>query len=75
VDVLSANVRVLDPDIIGIMKSWMETISDAEVFMEGYDLFRCDRPIKMRGVGVLLYVKKELQAVKVDMIWNFPEKV
>jgi len=46
-DVLSANVRVLDPDIIGIMESWMdETISDAEVLIDGYDLFRCDRPIK-----------------------------
>ena len=46
-DVLSANVRALDPDIIGITESWMdETISDAEVSMEGYDLFRCDRPIK-----------------------------
>jgi len=43
VDVLSANVRVLDPNIIGIMESWMdETISDVDVFMEGYDFFRCD---------------------------------
>ena len=31
-DVLSANVRDLDPDIIGITENWMdETISDAEV--------------------------------------------
>jgi len=52
-----------------------ETISDAEVFMEGYDLFRCDRPIKMRGGGVLLYVRKELQAVKVEVIGDFPEQV
>jgi len=73
---LSANVRVLDPDIIGITESWMdETISDAEMFMEGYDLFRCDRPVKMRGEGVLLCVKKELQAVKVDVIRDFPEQV
>jgi len=42
-DVLTANVRVLDPDIIGITESWMnETTSDAEFFKEGYDLFRCD---------------------------------
>ena len=48
-DVLSANVRVLDPDIIGITESWTDkTISDAEVSMKGYDLLRCDRPIKMR---------------------------
>jgi len=74
VDVLSANVRVLDPDKIGIMESWMdETISDAEVFMEGYDLFSCDWPIKMRGVGAFLYVKKELQAVEVEVIGDFPE--
>ena len=41
----------------------------------GYDLFRCDRPIKLRGEGVLLYVKKELQAVKVEGIGDFPEQV
>jgi len=39
-DVLSANVRVLDADIIGIRESWMnETISNTEVIMEGYDFF------------------------------------
>ena len=52
-DVLSANVRVLYPGIIRITESWMnETINDAEVFMEGYDFFRCDRPVKVRGGGV-----------------------
>jgi len=75
-DVLSDNVTVLDPDIIGITESWTdETISDAEVFMEDYDLFRCNRPVKMRGGGVLLYVKKELQVVKVEVIIHFPEQV
>jgi len=29
----------------------------------------------MRGGGVLLYVKKELQAVKVEVIGDFPEQV
>ena len=52
-----------------------KTTNDAEVFMEGYDLFRCHRPIKMRGGGVLLYVKKGLQAVKVEGIGDFPEQV
>jgi len=52
-----------------------KTTNDAEVFMEGYDLFRCHRPIKMRGGVVLLYVKKELQAVKVEMIGDCPEQV
>jgi len=50
-------------------------IRDAQVLMEGYDLFRCDRPIKMRGGCVLLYVKKELQAVKVEVLGGFPEQI
>jgi len=52
-----------------------ETISDAEVSTEGNYLLRCDRSMKMRGGGVLLYVKKALQAVKVDVIGDFPEQV
>ena len=73
---MSANVRVIDPDIKGIPESQMDAKkSDAEVSMEGYDLFRCGQPIKMRGGSVLLYVKKELQAVKVELIGDFPEQV
>jgi len=47
----------LEPDIIGITETWLnDKVNGAEVVIEGYDLFRCDR-LGMRGGGVLLYIK------------------
>ena len=42
-------------------------VSDAELSIEGYDLFRCDRPGGHKGVGVLLYVNEGLKAVKAEV--------
>ena len=44
------------------------TVSDAELSIEGYDLFRCDRPGGHKGGGVLLYVKEGLKAVKAEVV-------
>jgi len=76
VDIFQATVQALKPDIIGITESWTSSmILDAELNMEGYDLFRCDRPIEHRGGGVLLYVSTELEATEFRPSTEYPEQV
>ena len=54
---LNIMVEDIDPHIIGITESWANTdISDAELGLTGYVMFRKDR-IGRRGGGVILYVK------------------
>ncbi len=49
-----------DPHIIGITESWAnKDISDVELRLEGYVMFRKDRMGRRRG-GVLLYVKESV---------------
>ena len=49
-------VEDIDPHIIGITESWANTdITDAELELTGYVMFRRDR-IGRRGGGVILYV-------------------
>lgn len=59
-------------DIVAITESWLtDSISNAELFSEQYEVFRCDRDFKLtgksRGGGVLLAVNKNLAAVRVDI--------
>ncbi len=54
---LNIMVDDIKPHIIGISESWANNdITDAEMGLEGYVLFRIDR-IGRRG-GVLLYIKE-----------------
>ena len=74
-DVFAATVETLHPDIVGVTESWAtDKIYDAELELTGYTLFRKDRVLK-RGGGVLLYVKKELEAVEFEPHTVFPEHV
>ena len=58
-------VEDIDPHIIGITESWATTdISDAELGMTGYVMFRKDR-IGRRGGGVILYIKESIQAYEI----------
>jgi ribonuclease P/MRP protein subunit RPP40 len=75
-DRLVSEVHILKPDIIGITESWANSdISDSELHLDGYDLFRCDRPIAAKGGGVLLYVSEDLHAVECTFTTSFPEHV
>ena len=61
---------------MGVTESWAtSSISDSELTLHGYDLFRQDRPVTREGGGVLLYVKHRLRAVKCEMSSKFPEQV
>ena len=67
-----------DIDIIGITETWLNSeISDSEINLDGYTIFRKDRDHanKTRGGGVALYVRSELSCVRRDDIVevNFPE--
>ena len=63
------NIMVEDTDhnIIGITESWANTdITDAELGLTGYVMFRRDR-IGRRGGGVILYVKESIQAYEIKL--------
>ena len=64
---LNIMVEDIDPHIIGITESWANTdITDAELGLTGYVMFRTDR-IGKRGGGVILYVKESIQAFEIKL--------
>ena len=64
---LNIMVVDIDPHISGINKSWANTnITDAELGLTGYVMFRRDR-IGRRGGGVILYVKESIQAYEIKL--------
>ena len=64
---LNIMVEDIDPHIIGITESWATPdISDAELGMTGYVMFRKDR-LRRRGGGVILYIKESIQAYEIKL--------
>ena len=64
---LDIMVDEIKPHIIGITESWANNdITDAELGLEGYVMFRKDRMGK-RGGGVLLYIKETIPAYEVQL--------
>ena len=64
---LNIMVQDIDPHIIGITESWATPdISDAELGMTGYVMFRKDR-LGSRGGGVILYIKESIQAYEIKL--------
>ena len=64
---LNIMVEDIDPHIIGITESWATPdISDAELGMTGYVMFRKDR-LGRRGDGVILYIKESIQAYEIKL--------
>ena len=64
---LDIMVDEIKPHIIGITESWANNdITDAELGLEGYVMFRKDRMGK-RGGGVLLYIKETIPAYAVQL--------
>ena len=63
-------VEDTDPHIIGIAESWATPyISDAELGMTGYVLFRKDS-IGRTGGGCILYIKESIQAYEIQFSGN-----
>ena len=66
---------MLCPDIVGVAESWAhEDISDSELSVDGFDMFRCDRTLT-RGGGVLLYMRSELHPTVFIPDAKFPEQI
>ena len=64
---LNIMVDDIKPHIIGINESWANNdITNAELGLEGYVMFRKDR-IGRRGGGVLLYIKDTIPAYEVQL--------
>ena len=64
---LNIMVDEIKRHIIGITESWANNdITDAELGLEGYVMFRKDR-IGRRGGGVLLYIKETIPAYEVQL--------
>ena len=57
----------IKPHIIGITESWANNdVTDAELGLEGYAMFRKGR-MGRRGGGVLLYIKDTIPAYAVQL--------
>ena len=64
---LNIMVEDIDPHIIGITESWANTdITDAELGLTGYVMFRRDR-IGKRGGEVSLYVKESIRPYEIKL--------
>ena len=64
---LNIMVDDITPHIIGITESWANNdITDAELGLEGYVMFRKDR-MGRRGGGVLLYIKETIPAYELQL--------
>ena len=64
---LNIMVDDIKPHIIGITESWANNdITDSELGLEGYVMFRKDRMGK-RGGGVLLYIRETRLAYEVQL--------
>ena len=49
-DQFETYVYYLNPDIIGVTESWTDSrVLDSELAIDGYDLFRQDRPVELDG--------------------------
>ena len=60
-------VEDIDPHITGITESWANAdITDAELGLTGYVMFRRDR-IGRRGGGVILFIKGFIQADEIKL--------
>ena len=66
----------MDPDIIGIIESWLNPdVTDSEVSINGYQIFCCDRPVYCDGGGVLLYVKCHHKPTEFYPTTSCPEQI
>jgi len=73
---MRVEIRVLEPDIVAITESWVdERISDEELHIQGYAIFRKDRKLEIKGGEVLIYVKDNLAVSEIKMENDFLEEL
>jgi len=60
---LEAIVQQDHYNLVTLTEMWWDNSHDWHALMDGYSLFRKDRPTR-RGGGVALYVREQLQCIK-----------
>ena len=60
---LSVLLAFFGYDLVAITEMWCDNSHDWHDVMDGYRIFRKDRPTR-RGGGVALYVKKQLEGIE-----------
>ena len=74
-DLFKATSSVLNVDVIGVTETWLTSdISDSEIQLAGYEMFRKDRDNAIGG-GVLLYVKHFLTPSEFHTSTTFHDQV
>jgi len=63
---LEAIVQQDGYDLVAITETWWDNLHDWRAVMDGYRLFRKDRPTR-RGGGVALYVKEQLECIELGL--------
>ncbi|GAB0209016.1 hypothetical protein GRJ2_003367300 [Grus japonensis] len=63
---LEVCVRLQGQDLIAITETWWDSSQDWNAVMDGYVLFRKDRPAR-RGGGVALYVREQLECIEIHI--------
>jgi len=70
-------LRVQSHDVIGIVETWAtNSINDAELATEGYNMFRADR-MTCKGGGLIMYIHEKLKSFLCNdmMNTNFKESL
>ncbi|XP_075302833.1 uncharacterized protein LOC142365677 isoform X1 [Opisthocomus hoazin] len=60
---LEAIVQQNSYNLVAITETWWDSSCDCHAVMDGYRLFRKDRPTR-RGGGVVLYVREQLECIE-----------
>ena len=74
-DELITVVEAAKPDVIGITETWgNDDISDSELSIPGFNIFRADRSNGHRGGGVVLLVSSGMGAIEVKLKNDFSDQ-
>lgn len=66
-DLVKIWAKSTDTDILVLSETWLtKSISDKDISIKGYNVFRCDRPRK--GGGLAIYIKNRFQATLISSI-------
>jgi len=50
-------------------------MADEEIATDGYEMFKRDRMLDIKGGCVLLYIRSSLKVRGIELVNNFPEQV
>ena len=67
IDTIKIWIQKTETDILVLSETWLnKSVSDQDIFINGYNVFRCDRPRK--GGGVAIYIKNKFHATVLSSV-------